>query len=106
LTKEQIKKIKQEYSEGNITQKELSKKYNVVQQTINYHVNDKEKEKRKRDVMIRYRKLPKTKRREIYESKKEYIARYFKNRYKTDIIFREKHKERVREYNKKKRRRG
>jgi DeoR/GlpR family transcriptional regulator of sugar metabolism len=98
LTTEQINQIKELYSKGDVTQKKLSLLFNVTQQTINYYVNESENKKRREYFMIWYNKLPKEKKRAIYERKKEYVREYIKNRYKNDLEFREKIKQRSKAY--------
>lgn len=77
LTQEQIQEIKRLRKEGKNTY-QLAEMFNVAQSTICYHTDMN------------------TKKRNAYESRKEYFRNYYKKKYKEDEKFREKQKARCR----------
>lgn len=95
LTKEQIKKIIEEYSKEKTTY-QLAKEFNVSQNTIVYWVSNRDKQiKRSKEYVSN---LTKEQRHARYLKRKEYQKVYFMNRYNTNPEFREKVKARAREY--------
>jgi len=99
LTKNEIKQIK-ELRELSIEQ--LAKQFNVSKQTIKYHLSNEFRIEKINQVKKYNKKLPKKRKREIQISKREYFKNYFKQRYRTDKEFREKHIARVIKNSKKK----
>lgn len=77
LTEKQIKEIRERKAKGESSYK-LAEEFNVAQSTICYHVDKT------------------SKKRVSYRNRKEYQKQYFKNRYKENEEFRERHKARCR----------
>ena len=82
LTQEQLEDIKKRRAAGESAYK-LAEEYHVAQSTICYHTDDK---KKKRDK---------------YDSRKEYLKAYQKRRYHEDEDWRTKHIQRVKDCKKK-----
>jgi Zn-dependent peptidase ImmA (M78 family) len=94
LTKEQIEQIK--VLRKDKTSYELAKQFNVSQPTILYWTSERTNNKVKERIKVWFKNLSREKRKKIYDSKKEYLRNYMRNRYQLDPIYREKQKERVR----------
>ena len=80
LTKEQIKEIKELYSNGKNSY-ELAIQFNVSQPTIMYWVNDKVRNKVDSRTRKWFKDLNLEQRRKIYKKRKEYFRVYMYNRY-------------------------
>lgn len=103
LTKEQVEKIK-ELLKNQVTQVEIAKMFGVSQKTVSYWSNNDLKRKAISKKQIEsFRKKPLDKRREIYKKRLPYLREYFRKRYGSDSLFREKVKLRVSKYYKSKR---
>lgn len=72
----------------------------IPQSNVCYWVGNREKTINR--VKEKYRKLPKSEKRRIFEKNYPYLKNYLREKYKNDPIFREKQKERARLYKKKK----
>lgn len=102
LTKEQVIEIKKLYAKGKTTQVELAKQFKVSQDTIRYHVCENYKKKRIDSKREKYQNTPKELRISSCKKYPEYYRDYFRVRYKNDEVFREKQKERARNYKREK----
>jgi len=94
LTKDKIKEI--ELLKGEIIYPEIAKLFNVHVSTINYHLNEKHRERVKARSRKRILKFPCNK-----KKRREYQRRYQKERYEKDLEFRERMKKFAREYKRK-----
>jgi hypothetical protein len=94
LSQQQIQEINDLVKDG-IIQVTLVKKFNVSQGTVSYWTNERYRNKRRLKAKEYFNKIPISKKKQIYESRKEYMKNYMRNRYKLDEIFRNKQKERV-----------
>jgi len=88
LTKEQIIELKQMRAGHSV--RELQSMFHISASTILYHINEKTNKMQKERVINNYKKLNPEQRHEVYLKKKDYQAKYFKNRYHTDEEFRRK----------------
>lgn len=95
LTEEQRNKIKELHEEGKSSQK-IANEMGLSKPTVYYWIGDREKIKK--NNIERYRKKSKEEKKVYYERQKEYQKEYHRNKYNNDPIFREKVKERAREY--------
>ena len=100
LSKEQIESIKKLSNEGK-RQFEIVKELNIPQTIVNYWVSSRERQ-------INYSKnrvksLSKKERQEIYKRQYPYRKKYFMERYKNDEEFRNKVKERMKLYQRRRR---
>ena len=98
LTKEQIKEIKELSKEKNSY--ELAKLFNVSQNTIMYWISNRDKQIIRNKNYVK--NLSKERKHKLYLRQKEYQKIYFMNRYRTNEVFRNKVKERAKEYKRKK----
>lgn len=98
-----INEIIKDYSEGNLNKKDISKKYNVSQDTVAYHINSEYKKNKIEREKERFRKLDTKQRSILYTKKREYAKNYRKNRYHNDPVFRKKIIQRNIDYKKNKR---
>jgi DNA-binding transcriptional ArsR family regulator len=94
LTKNQINLIKEKHKSG-IKLRELAKEFKVSHSTIDYHLN---KERRYAQIKKSFDKKPIEERRAIWRKKGKYINNWIKNKYKIDESFRNKIKERSKNY--------
>lgn len=101
ITKKQIEEIREKYKQG-VKVYKLAEEYNLSAATIYYWANDEINKKRKEESKKYYANLSQSRKKEIYNNKKEYIKDYMRNRYQRDKEFRKKHIERVKDYNKRK----
>ena len=102
LTKETIEEIKQKREKG-ASYTQLSIEFKIPTATILYNLNDVYREKQKRNQREYQKRIYRTKvlTPEQKQARNENTKRYFKERYYSDPEFREKHIQRVKEYNKK-----
>jgi len=98
LTKEQIEEIK--LLKGKKSSFEIAKDFGVSQSAIIYWSSNREKSIQRAKEYTK--NLSKEKKKELYDMQREYQKVYRKNRYKIDQEFREKIKERSREYKRRK----
>ena len=101
LSLSQIEEIKEIHKTKKIIIKELAEQFNVCTDTIRYHLFENYRIKRAKYYRERYQNLSKEVKKLQYEKKKPYYKEYMKNRYKTNELFREKQKERARNYKRK-----
>lgn len=99
LTESQIKEIKE--LKKTKTSLEISKLFNISSSLIRYYTG--RREKCIKESVERIKNLSPEQKRIRYERSKEYQKNYHRNRYLNDPIFREKVKERSREYKRRKR---
>lgn len=99
LTYKEIEEINKLHLEGK-TNVDLSKMFKVSVETINYHIHPKYNENKRAYKRRWYQDLSTEKKRELYLKQKEYQKKYRKERYHSDVYFREKIKEKAREYKK------
>ena len=93
LSKQQITEIKELRSKGE-TQMNLAIKYNVSLGTIAYHTIEKNRLRQIEASKKYFKNLPEEKKKQLYTKRKEYLLSYYKNKYNTDELFRNKVKER------------
>ena len=97
LTEEQRATIKRLYAEG-MKEQQIARHLGMTKTTVYYWCG--RKEQMIRSAVERYRNKPQEEKRKDYQRHKAYYAKYFKDRYKSDEVFREKVKKRCRECNK------
>ena len=90
LTKEQIEEIRKIKLTG-VSDKDLAIQFKVAKPTIIYWTNEKYYNSSKAGSIKRFKELTQEKKKEMYNSKKEYMKNYMKNRYHSDPVFRQKH---------------
>ena len=90
LTKQQIIEIEKLNKQG-IKLREIAKQFGLNVSTISYHLN---KEVRLKQIMDYFNKKSLEEKRAIYRKRKDYINNWIKNKYATDEIYREKVKQR------------
>lgn len=100
ITKEQIELIKKLSNEGK-KQKDIASELNINISVVNYWSSTRES-KIKRNIEYQ-NKLSREKKKEIYRKQYPYRKKYFLDRYKNDEEFRDKVKDRAREYQRRKR---
>jgi predicted transcriptional regulator len=94
MEQDKINKIKTLHKEGK-KNSEIAKLLNISNQLVSYYNNKKEILKRQ---IERFRKKPLKERQRIYKERLPYIRNYLNNKYKTNKEFREKEKQRSKNY--------
>ena len=102
INKFQTIKMREMRKEGK-TLKEVGDAFNVAKSTVLYHTSKKYREKSLKQMVNRFRCLPREKKREKQEKEKGYQKEYHRNRYKNDLEFRKNQIECSINYQKKKR---
>ena len=100
LSKQQIELIKK-LSNEKVSYVEIAKKLNIAPNTVAYWAWSRES--RIEYQKNRLKKLSKEKKKEIYKKQYPYRKKYFMDRYNNDEEFRNKVKERARNYQKRRR---
>ncbi len=98
LNKEHIEEIRRLKENGDSI-RSIAKLFQVSHSTISYHLDKESKRKSRRRW---WGKLSRERKKEIYDKRKPYLARYMKKRYHEDEEFREKKIKYQRNYRKKK----
>ena len=98
LNKEHIEEIKR-LSESGDSIRSIAKLFQVSHSTISYHLNKEAARKTRRRW---WNNLTKERRKEYYDKRKPYLAKYMKKRYNEDEEFREKKVKYQRNYRKNK----
>lgn len=93
---ENLKQKIRELKEQGKKNKEISQELGISITTILYHLSDVYKNNIIQAGRERNKKLTKEQREKYNESRREYNKNYSANKYKNDIVFREKQKERAR----------
>jgi DNA-binding MarR family transcriptional regulator len=89
VTKETIELMNKLLKEGkNLV--EIAKTLNLSPSTVSYHLNKEQKEKQIERVMKIYKKKSKKQISLENKKKRKYQSAWFKNKYKTDEVFRKK----------------
>lgn len=102
ITKQEVQKMQELYAQGK-TQQEIAKVIGCSQNAVSYWLLDEEGRKKKIKCAINYfRNLPVERKHEIYLRRLPYMKEYMINRYKNDMEFRKRTRERTREYLKRK----
>jgi transposase len=101
LNKQQIEEIRKISSEGK-TNKEVANIFNVSEETIRYHLDEKLRKKKNELERKRYSKMSKKQKQINLEKHRGYLREYMRNRYHNDEEFRKKHIERVKQSKRKK----
>lgn len=101
ITNKQKKQIQQLKKLG-LTSYEVSQKLEIPQSIIWYWWSEETRKTRIEGAKRYYKNLPKEKKKQIARRYSSYISSYMKDRYNTDEVFREKIKERSREYQRRK----
>jgi len=89
LTEEQIEEIQRQFALG-IKPYVIAKNLGLCYNTTYYWCGNRKK--MIRNAVERYKRKSPEEKKKDYEKNKEYYAKYFKERYKYDVKFREKHK--------------
>lgn len=97
-TKEQIEQIKE--LKKTKTSLEIVKLFNISPSLVRYYTGRREKQIK--ESVERIKNLSPEQKKIRYEKQKEYQKNYHRNKYLNDPIFREKAKERSREYKRRK----
>jgi predicted transcriptional regulator len=95
ITKEQIERMKVLKAAG-IKQNAIALELGITQGVVSYYIGNGTREKRIKSSIERFKGLSQENKKKVYQSRKEYIRNYMRNRYKNDSVFREKIKERNR----------
>ena len=98
ITKEEILAIKELKEKGDSI-RSIAEVLGVSHSTIAYHLD---KDKIRRNQKKWWNNLPKERKKEYYDRRKDYLAKYMKNKYNSDPEFREKKKASQRDYYKNK----
>lgn len=82
--------------EAGIKQSAIALELGVTQGVVSYYIGNGTREKRIKAAIDRFKNLSPENKKKVYQSRKEYIRNYMKNRYNNDEVFREKMKARNR----------
>jgi hypothetical protein len=102
LNNEQIKEIKELRNKG-LTQFEIATKFKVSISTIQYHTDEKQKNKILERAKNYSKNLPEEKRKELNIKRRNYWNNYQNNKYNSNEEYRRKRLNYQKEHNKKKR---
>jgi len=102
ITNKQIKEIEKLGKEGK-KQSEVANILKINVSTVWYHIDPERKKKKIQEQIDYFRSKSLKERQRVYKQKTDYLREYMKKRYKTDEDFRERMKQRSRDYQKRKR---
>ena len=88
LSKEQINQIKE--LRNNTSIRKLSKMFNVCENTIRWHTEEKFRIQIRNYQKKRYQKMNQEGKKEYLNKRREYQKDYHRNRYKNDLEFRKR----------------
>lgn len=98
LSNNQILEIEELRTKG-VKVREIAIRFNINPSTVTYHLNKEKELKRKREW---WNKKSKEEKQQIYKKNLPYLRNYQKRRYNSDEKFKEKNKQRSRDYYKRK----
>lgn len=99
ITQEQKDEMKALSSTG-MFQRDIAKALGITQGSVSYWIGKGTREKRISAARKRFLKLTKALKQKYYSSRRDYLRVYCKNRYNSDSLYKEKVKERVRNWKK------
>lgn len=97
VTEKELNKMKELYKKD-IKFREIARQLNLAASTVIYHLVPKVREERKKRQTEYFRNLPKEKKKEIYERRKDYVKHWLNEKYRKDKEFREKKLKYSKEY--------